>query len=307
MRDIPPTSLIAVASSTYRQVEAENQDAVATAENPEQSLRAVLVADGLGSQAHAGLAARWAVEAASQFIERHPMTTTTDLPRLFTEVRASVKQRAQAYCADAGLQVDTNQSFGTTLLVAVEDATSLLIGYVGNGAIWHLRGNFNDFSSNQYFPWNALNYLNPHTVQNEQGKEALYRLISISDDDEESTPSLLHLQKDSTYGDILMLCTDGIYSNDQVSLGRTRDGTIWVKLEPLMPRFIAALDGCFSGPEALTEATLTDAIQRYLAGLRADRLLDDDASLGLILTAPVLAYQRQKRRPAEENAEENSV
>ncbi len=292
-----PSSLIGVASTTYRKDPSENQDAVATADNPRCGLRAVIVADGLGSQAHAGLGAQWAVEAAAASIAGVPGMDACTLRQLFAQARVHVKQKAAEYCAREGIQVDPEQSFGTTLIVAVESMAELWLGYVGNGGLWHLRGNFNDLSPNHYAPWNALNYLNPHTVQNEMGKEALYRMISISARDEEAQPAILCLGKDFEYGDIVMTCTDGIFSHDQVNVGRTKDGTTWIKMEPPMLRFFATLNGFFSLPENTTDGALSAALRAYADELRTEHLLDDDASLGVIVTAPTVRYQAGRRRP----------
>ena len=298
-------TICAVASATYRQHPADNQDAVRTADCPVRGLRAVVVADGLGSQEHAGLGARWAVDIVAHLIESAPALapewepahawSEKEMRNLFVQARQGLRERAEAYCAEEDIDCDRENSFGTTLLIAIETETTVWLGYVGNGAIWHIRGGFNDFLENQYLPWNALNYLNPHTLQNSQGKEALYRLISPSDEDE-SEPTILQLQKDSAYGDILVICTDGIHSNDQVHIGRTKDGTIWQKAEPPILRFFEALSELFvkSSPAELTDVRLQTALRKYLERLCADGLLDDDSSLGVIMTSAALHYQDQR-------------
>jgi hypothetical protein len=104
------------------------------------------------------------------------------------------------------------------------------------------------------------------------------------------------LEKDPEYGDIVMICTDGIYSSDQVNIGRTKDGSTWFKIEQPLLRFVAALDSFFAGSSVLTDDTLRRALDGYLAQLHADDLLDDDASLGVIVTAPALRYQAHRRK-----------
>jgi serine/threonine protein phosphatase PrpC len=290
------SSFSAVGSTTYRQNSLENQDYTGIVLNLNLGVRAVIVADGLGSQAYAGLGACWAVESAIGLIQAADKLTEQVLQDMFVAIRASVKTRAESFLVQQGLSVDKNQSFGTTLIIVIEDATSFTIGYVGNGAIWHIRGGFNDFNANQYFPWNALNYLNPHTVQNEMGKEALYRMISISDDDEESIPAILKIHKDSFFGDIIMICTDGICSNDQINVGRTKDNSVWFKAEPSIIRIFTMLDNFLLSQDQATEDFLSASLDRYLSQLLLDGLLDDDASAGLIITNAVLEYQRKKNK-----------
>ncbi len=295
--DRPLKTVSAVASATYRQRPTDNEDAVGTAECPAHGLRAVVIADGLGSQEHAGLGAQWSVETVTHLIESATRWSAPDMRHLFVQARQRLRERAEVYCAQENLVCDWEQSFGTTLIVAVEDEHSLWLGYVGNGAIWHVRGGFNEFSENQYLPWNALNYLNPHTLQNEHGKEALYRLISTAEDDD-AEPTILQIQKDTVHGDLLMICTDGIHSNDQVNVGRTKDSTIWLKMEQPLLRFFEALKELFSrnDPETVTDQRLRAALERYLERLCADGLLDDDSSLGVIITSTALHYQAHRTK-----------
>lgn len=303
----PPRTISAVASATYRQRPSDNQDAVAVAACPARNLRAIIVADGLGSQEYAGLGARWSVEMVTGLIHsaaatEHPATwSATEMRELFIQARQGLRERALAFCRDENLDCDPERTFGTTLIIAIEEANSLWVGYVGNGAIWHLRGGFNDFMGNQYIPWNALNYLNPHTLQNLQGKEALYRLISIAEDDE-AEPTILQLQKDGEHGDAIMICTDGIFSNDQVNLGRTKDETIWMKMEQPIVRFFEALNELFARYDAaeISNERLQAALNTYLERLCADDLLDDDSSLGVILTPELLRYQEQRTKRRRE-------
>lgn len=358
-------SLIAVASSTDRADVTENQDAVATAENATCALKVVILADGIGSHAHAGLGAQWAVKAAAEEITKAESVDAKTFWEVFRHARSRVREQAEAYGkqnttevdrehADLGIgevvaeastktesvdggtlwqacrkslkslcstfgstplrvkrqseayrvqdkEFDREQSFGTTLLMAGETETELWLGYVGNGGIWHLRGSFNEFSPNRYLPWNAVNYLNPHTLENDLGKEALYRLISPSDCEEKSEPTILRLNKDCERGDIVMVCTDGIFSNDQACVGRFRDGSTWSKAELAMLRFFDILDQFFAQDSSALDATL----KNYVQSLRTECLLDDDASVGVIITAPALRYQdkrRQRTRKCSEDA-----
>lgn len=291
-------SVACVVSTTNRSGLAANQDCVGIAENICIGIRAVLVADGLGSFEHAELAAQRAVMAAKSQLEGMASVAEIDIATLFLRSRQSVRELALQYCADNSLKLDTEHSFGTTMILGIDTPHELVLAYAGNGAIWHLRGNFNHFGSNRYVPWNAVNYLNPHTLENELGREALYRLISASDDVQESVPTFLRISKDTLYGDIVLVCTDGIASMDQSQVGKYRDGSVWVKTEVTMLRFYAALAEYFDESPDFTDASLREAMIGYLDGLRTDNLLDDDASLGLIVTPTVVAYQTSRREAA---------
>lgn len=292
-------SLVGVASAAKnRRNDAENEDCVGIASNADCGARTVLVADGLGSHAYSKLGAQWAIKGATEWINAAPTVTENVLRDAFVAARAEVNANAASFCSREGITVDKNQSFGTTLIVAAETQNTFIVGYVGNGAIWHIRGSFNEFSQSRYLPWNALNYLNPHSVESAEGKEAVYRLISFSDDKSEAIPTIIEIAKDRIYGDILMICTDGIHSSDQLEVGRYKDGSIWTKAEPTMLRFFAALNEFFCSSNAVTDEALHRALEHYTSQLRTDGLLEDDASVGVIVTAAALEYQSNRNRDA---------
>ncbi len=293
------SSLSGVASAAKNQHdETTNEDFVGIASNADCGVRAILVADGLKSHAYAKLGAQWAIEEASERINTAPAITASVLREIFVAARARLIAKAASFCAREGITVDKNQSFGTTLIVAVETPSSIIVAYVGNGAIWHIRGSFNEFSQIRYLPWNALNYLNPHSIEGPAGNEEVYRLISFSDNEHEAIPTIIEIEKDlvSGYGDIVMICTDGIYSSDQLDVGRFMDSSIWTKAEPTMLRFFSALNDFFCSSNAETDEALKLALERYISQLRTDGLLDDDASVGVIVTAPALKYQSNRKR-----------
>jgi serine/threonine protein phosphatase PrpC len=289
------SSVICASSNTYRQVETDNQDSAGIARDPRGGIRAVLVADGLGSHAYAALGARWALEAAAAFIDSGGVTLNgSSLCDVFVQAREQVRERAAIFCLEKGVAVDREQSFGTTLIVAAETDTSIVLGYVGNGAIWHLRGNFDTFSDSVYVPWNAMNYLNPHSIQDGAGKEALYKLISISDQIGESIPTILNLQKDEKFGDVIIICTDGICSNDQPQVGRVKDGSIWVQAEPLVLRCFEWLRNVLSRPEICSEGSVNASLNELLSNFRLENALEDDASLGVIITGAAWGYHARR-------------
>ncbi|MDR1156488.1 MAG: protein phosphatase 2C domain-containing protein [Bacteroidales bacterium] len=182
--------------------------------------------------------------------------------------------------------------FGTTLIVLVETEKTIKVAYVGNGAVWHIRGNFDEFPSAYPFPWNAVNLFNPHSVS-EEGREALYRLISDNPNDyNECIPTVIEMEKDSQQGDIFMICSDGIYSEDQRNIFMHREKGVLVQYEKSMQKFFEGLKLFFETKKYSNEE-LDQALNRYLADIKPD--LDDDATLGVLITKTALEYQMQKR------------
>lgn len=282
--------MIASASVTPRANPEHNQDAVWHSKGKEYSIMAV--ADGLGSFDYADLAAQYVCEGVAEYIHNTPHKTIHlfDMYNIFMHAQQYLVQQAEKYLIKHNIKPPHSNIFGTTLIVAVETEEEFICGYCGNGGIFHIRGNFDHFQASQYLPWNAVNYLNPHTVQNEQGKEALYKLLSFYNNPAEYTPTIIRISKDNIlYGDILMICTDGIFSNDQIQIGKDSKNNIWIQGEAT----IASL--CeFLKPIPKTEKALQEKIQQYLAHLHAQKMLDDDATLAICVSQSTLDYHRQK-------------
>lgn len=289
-------SIISVATTTKNQVEEnKNQDSCEIAENKYLNLRAIIVADGLGSYKYAEHASKFVTKSIRDQIESFRSKKDIDFIQMFKNTKSGLIRFVKDFEKKNSVTLDRKNSFGTTLIVTLEDDNKVSFAYVGNGAIWHIRGNFNHFHKTKYLPWNALNYLNPHSVQNDQGKEAIYRMISISDDAEEVVPTVLHIDKDNlSYGDIFMICTDGIYSYDQIPIGKyPEDDSIWISGERAMYLFYQYLNDYFLKNPNPNNESLQKSIQIYLDLLKKKNLLDDDATIGVIITSKAIEYQKK--------------
>lgn len=289
-------SIISVATTTKNQVEEnKNQDSCEIVENKLLNLRAIIVADGLGSYKYAEHASKFVTKSIKDQIEGFRSKNDIDFIQMFKNTKSGLIRFAKDFEKKNNVTLDRNNSFGTTLIVALEDDNKISLAYVGNGAIWHIRGNFNHFHNTKYLPWNALNYLNPHSVQNDQGKEAIYRMISVSDDAEEVIPTVLHIDKDNlSYGDMFMICTDGIYSYDQIPIGKyPEDDSIWISGEKTMYLFYQYLNDYFEKNPNPNNESLQKSIQIYLDLLKKTNLLDDDATIGIIITSKAIEYQKK--------------
>ena len=284
-----PTSLFGSATRPNKPV---NEDAVAHLSNETADFRAVLVADGLGSFSHAAEASALAVESLKSKLAACPQPDSLDFAAWFGAIQREMAAQADGMLAN-GTMSEPESALGTTLIGAVETTTQLHFAYVGNGAILHLRGDFNGFSAGRVWPWNVVNHLSPHTVE-ENGREALFRLLSNAGPPDEALPTVLSVNKDSRFGDIVLICSDGIYSQDQVRMGRNSTGT-WLRAEDKLLAFYEQLNLFFKNltPETANPEALQTALTHYLQSLT----IDDDASVGLLITETALVHQLS-RNPA---------
>jgi serine/threonine protein phosphatase PrpC len=276
-------SLIATATITNK---SENQDCKGEFEGI--NFNALFIADGLGSYKYAKLASERIID----FFLNETKNYQGDIQGIkFLDLYRQAKQKLISFANDAISEEEKQEDnlFGTTLISVLETFDKIRLSYVGNGAIWHIRGNFNEFPSSYLFPWSAVNILNPHTIP-ENGKEALYRLISDNTNFSECIPSIIELEKDDEYGDIIMICTDGIYSGDQIKVGKNDKGT-WLKYEPLMLKFFEYMAHFFKNNQLYNKESIEQIIKQYLEEIKP--MLDDDATIGVLISSKTLNYQNE--------------
>ncbi|MCS7075457.1 MAG: protein phosphatase 2C family protein [Bacteroidia bacterium] len=275
------------ATITPRSSPAKNQDASWVGYC--NSYKVMAVADGLGSYELADLAAMYVCSGIAEYSQKQS-SKTFDMQSAFMYAQNVLKAKANEYLQKNNLDSTQTDLFATTLIVAVETEDEFICGYCGNGGIFHIRGNFDHFQNNQYLPWNAINYLNPHTVQNAQGKEALYKYLSLQGSMVEYTPTILRISKDKDwYGDMLLICTDGIFSNDQVQVGKDSKNNLWIQGEKTITLLYEYLK-----PLPTTEKKLAEQIEQYLDYLRIHKLLDDDATLAICISQTMLKYHLKR-------------
>jgi len=290
-------SLIATATITNK---SENQDCKGEYES--NDFNALFIADGLGSYKYAKLSSERVIDF---FVNETKNHQEKILDVKFSEVYKQAKQKLIDFANELTTEEEKHEEnlFGTTLISVLETENKIKISYTGNGAIWHIRGNFNEFPASYLFPWSAVNILNPHTIP-ENGKEALFRLISINDDFSECIPSVIELEKDNEYGDIIMICTDGIYSGDQLKAGKNDKGT-WVKYEPSMLKFFEYVSHYFKSNALYNKESIEQILKQYLEEIKP--ILDDDATIGIIIPKKTLNYQNEINWQKNENDSGNEI
>ena len=263
----PFNSILSGTSVTNKHSEESNQDAVAIVRNRFQNLNAVIVADGIGGLANGGDAARIAVSVAKDLL-------SSDRPIDINEVFANVQLSLHHIVKSRADNIELDQ-FGTTLLIATETKESFKVGYLGNGSIYHIRGNFeNCLNESRPTPTCAVNLLNPQSIQKD-GKETLTGFISPILLCE---PSIIEIFKDKVNGDILIVTTDGLGSNDQIQLGKDGSGIWWSRTEMWLPELLKKIKF------AIQNDSKPGTLKNFLNEMKANKKLDDDTTLGLIIT-----------------------
>ena len=251
--DLIARPLIAVATLSHKAV---NQDAAAIVCHSYLPLGGVVVADGLGSHFGADEAARIAVTSTAASIESVTHIESLSLPSVFANARLAIQEavRDRVEALPAGLNLA--ETFGTTLLCGMDLPDRLTVGYVGNGAVIHLRGDFLDFPPSQLLPWNAVNYLNPHSRM-VRGTNVLYKWLGPQTTAVQSSPTVLEIAKDnSLVGDLLLVCSDGISSLDQTPIGLDSDRRMWIRADRSLALLYGHLKEFFAHEAPTSDALL---------------------------------------------------
>ena len=292
-------SIIAHATETKK---AENQDDGGCFSGT--NFNALFIADGLGSYKYAKKSSEVVI---NFFKAKADEFNSSEQPQnsipIFNSVFQGAKQKLIDYANENFTEEEKKEDnlLGTTAISIFETKDKIKISYTGNGAVFHIRANFNEFPEFYLFPWNAINLLNPHTIP-EKGKEALYKLISNSSDFDECIPSIIEIEKDKSMGEIIMICTDGVFSPDQVKAGKNDKG-IWVKYENSITEFFKHINHFFKTVQDYNSENLLEILKLYLSQIKPT--LDDDATLAVLITNEALNYQRQKHTVSNESHLDN--
>lgn len=270
----------------------ENQDAVNSIKM--DLFNALVLADGIGSTKHAKEASEAAVYCLTQNLQNVWNVVPFNLKKIFRKTFDDFCSRIETLHR---IRIAGEKEFGTTLLCAVESDDAFRFAYTGNGAILHLKGEFISFRPQQYLlPWCYANLLVPHTLS-ENGQEALYKYYGYGAGPLQTDPTVLELSKDSNgSGDIIILCTDGILSNDQLAIGKDNSNKLWKEESTAIGMLLNALRKAIEENEELTETILRKVIKEYLKELKAHQLMTDDSSVGIIVSARAQDYFRGKAK-----------
>lgn len=271
---------------------AKSQDRHGKFHNSTQGFSGVIVADGIGSMPFAEVAAEYFVENTIKYLESLNKNKV-DFSEMFSSVHYGFLDFIFENQYNKKVD-DLESSLGTTFIVAIEYQDNFEIGYIGNGSIFHWRGNFFQFNSKVYhIPWTAYtNYLNPDSIVGKEGKETLIKFFSPNTDEIMIKPTVVSISKDNLgYGDIIMICTDGVFSYDQAISG-VHSGSKAKHLEnrwmPYSPQYALILDYfrvMFQTPQGIIkDSDLQENLDKGLQFLKDNDMLEDDATIAMIFS-----------------------
>jgi hypothetical protein len=244
----------------------------------ECNTNALVICDGIGEHKDSGLIAEYVADLFIQeTIEKVP-ESIQDFVFLLDKV---VKSK--------------NIIGGTTFICATRSGESGLVklSYLGNGGIIRLQGNFfHEIVSD--IPYFYSNLLLPHV--NSDG--ALLRHISHDSGERELQLSEYEVNLNSNTGDIIILFSDGIESIENQFIIQDDQQRYWRYESHLLQYILKALHEALLQTDMVEEETpfLNQLIKKILLDFRSKNLLDDDASIGIVITDAVFNHYKSLRQ-----------
>ena len=252
-----------------------------------QHCSAVAIADGLGSSFDAHIAADLAVRVFLACVEELDRQATvmdvSAVQQLWDRVAEALHDYYTQHCLRYREQPKALQ---TTLTTVIELEKRYLISYLGNGSIFHIRGDFWSFWERRW-PWCVTDLMLGHSFLSAIGKDALYGIIAPTG--LTASVRFLELWKDEEYGDLFVLCSDGISSPDHLRIGRDANDKLWIEVNPYLDALLNQfLKPYFAqlGPQVDTMAMLTQTLEMFLDA----QTFNDDGTLGIMISRQARDY-----------------
>ena len=240
----------------------------------DENKKSLVICDGIGEFLESGKVSKLAVD---QFIGKN----YSKLSELILD-NDVVKQKKEGVIG------------GTTFISAInkKGTNRIQLEYLGNGGIIHLHGDFST-NVNSEEPYRYGEIMIPHISPN----GALTKHISHNSGKIELASSRIEINLNYITGDIILLFSDGISSLEDKVILKDNSERFWRNENAAIQKILLKLNLFlihYSNSDNFQEE-IVEFNQKILEELKSDKYLEDDASLGFIITENVLNHYKQKR------------
>ncbi|XMO86749.1 hypothetical protein AAFN75_00290 [Algibacter sp. AS12] len=182
---------------------------------------------------------------------------------------------------------------GTTFISAINknESDKVQLEYLGNGGIIHLHGDFST-NVNSEEPYRYGELMIPHISPN----GPLTKHVSHNSDKPELASSKIELNLNYLAGNIIILFSDGISSLEDKVILKDNENRFWRNENPAIQLILKELNDFLilnKNPELFKDVLITFN-NTILKKLKLENYLEDDASLGFIITEQVLNHYNLK-------------
>ncbi len=263
------------------------------------NLTAIAIADGLGSSTDAHIASRLAVESFLNNVKSADSRGKVSLNHI--DIRRfwenTVKNLRGYYEENKRNYMNKSDVLQTTLITLIELKDRYEVSYIGNGSIWHIRGDFWRFW-NKRWPWCMSDLMIGHSFLDQNGREVLYGFLEPTGLTSSMSIKQLTVWKDTYCGEVFILSTDGISSSDHLKVGRDTSHKLWIEVNPHIESLInnglkEYFEGIFN-----KSGENTQLLKKVLEKFLNERTFDDDATLGIIMSNKTIEHFLNKNTPS---------
>jgi serine/threonine protein phosphatase PrpC len=234
----------------------------------------LVICDGIGSHDNSRAVSE---EVVSSFFEKNP-NGQSEVQKYIEEVFAKIK--------------NNEIKGGTTFIQAnIKSNNSIDINYLGDGGIVFLSGDFG-INTTSEVPYRYVNLMLPH----KNAKGQLTKHISSDSSIDQIQLSNLKVSVNSPNGNILLFFSDGINTLEENIIIQDRQERYWRHESGSIQYVLSELDLFIKEKKDVEDfsSELGFFTKEILAKLNEKNMLDDDASLGIIITDEVLNYYKRK-------------
>jgi hypothetical protein len=189
------------------------------------------------------------------------------------------------------LLIDEKIDGGSTLIISKikEEANSnLRIAYLGNGGVIHMHGDFG-FEPNSIFRFS--NIMVPHVDKN----GTLIRHLCRQSIPNDLQPTFIDISLTAPFGDIVLFFTDGIISLEEEQIIVDDSGRIWRNQSEAVSFILNELHGWLrQNRKEFSNERLLAFNHKVLEDLKVKGKLEDDSTMGIIITDDVLKFYNGK-------------
>lgn len=184
---------------------------------------------------------------------------------------------------------DSQIQGGTTIITAFTAGSTVKIEYLGNGGILHLAGDFARNPSTS-LPYRFASLMLPHISPS----GILNKHLSHTSSPIEWKATEINLSLNHINGDIVLFFTDGISSIEDNVILQDDEKRFWRHENSAIQFILKELDIYLSSSfdSDSFQDTLIEFNRSILEKLKEEDYLEDDASLGIILTQETLDYYK---------------